>query len=147
MARVNESALQAEALSWIRQNQYSYLATLDKKQPRVRPIVLFSYNDAYWFITFSGDSKIQQIASNRQVEVCIPLHQDGQTGYIRLTGTASIVNNNNDKAEAAEQCYFFDEYFNGYDDPDFALISFDPSDVEFLRPGENYSQSFTLKRY
>jgi general stress protein 26 len=146
MARVNESALQAEALSWISKTNIPIWQRSIKSSPGT-PIVLFSYNDAYWFITFSGDSKIQQIASNRQVEVCIPLHQDGQTGYIRLTGTASIVNNNNDKAEAAEQCYFFDEYFNGYDDPDFALISFDPSDVEFLRPGENYSQSFTLKRY
>lgn len=147
MARTNESALQAEALSWIRQNQYAYLATVDKKQPRVRPIVLFNYDDGYWMVTFSGDSKVQQIAGNRWVEVCIPLHSDGQTGYVRLAGTAQIVTNNAQKAEAAEQCYFFDDYFSGSDDPDYSLISFDPSEIEFLRPGETYSQSFNLKRY
>ena len=147
MARINESALQQEMLAWIRQNQYSYLATVDKKQPHVRPIVLFSFDDAYWLVTFSGDSKVQQIAGNKWVEICVPLMEEGQTGYIRLCGTATIVTSKTLKAEAAEQCYFFDEYFNGYDDPDYTLISFDPSDAEYLRPGESFSQSFTLKRY
>lgn len=147
MARTNESALQAEALAWLGQNQYAYLATVDKKQPRVRPIVLFSYNDGYWIITFSGDSKVSQISGNRWVEICVPLSDEGHTGYLRLSGTARIVNSDAEKAEAAEQCYFFDQYFSGYDDPDFSLISFDATEVEYLRPGETYSQSFHLKRY
>ncbi len=147
MARTNESALQQEVMAWIRQNQYAYLATLDKKQPHVRPIVLFSYNDGYWIVTFSGDSKVQQIANNRWVEICIPLHEDGNTGYIRLVGTAMLVSNASQKLDAIQECYFFDEYFSGADDPDYTLISFDPSDVEYLRPGETFSQSFPLKRY
>lgn len=134
-------------MAWIRQNQYAYLATLDKKQPHVRPIVLFSYNDGYWIVTFSGDSKVQQIANNRWVEICIPLHEDGNTGYIRLVGTAMLVSNASQKLDAIQECYFFDEYFSGADDPDYTLISFDPSDVEYLRPGETFSQSFPLKRY
>ncbi|HNX38447.1 MAG TPA: pyridoxamine 5'-phosphate oxidase family protein, partial [Candidatus Cloacimonadota bacterium] len=144
MARTNESALQQEVMSWIRQNQYAYLATLDKKQPHVRPIVLFAFNDGYWIVTFSGDSKVQQIANNRWVEICLPIHEEGNTGYVRLVGTASIVTNSNLKLDAIEECYFFDEYFSGADDPDYSLISFDPSDVEYLRPGETFSQSFPL---
>lgn len=147
MARTNESSLQQEIMSWISRNQYAYLATVDKKQARVRPIVLFSVDDHYNIVTFSGDSKVQQINANKYVEICIPITDSGQTGYIRLSGIAKIETSQNAKRDAAEYCYFFDEYFGGIDDPDFTLIDFDPSEAEFLRPGETFSQTCQLKRY
>ncbi|MBW6514794.1 MAG: pyridoxamine 5'-phosphate oxidase family protein [Candidatus Syntrophosphaera sp.] len=145
MARVSESALQQEIMAWIGQNQYVYLATVDKKQPRVRPVVLFIHAGRHFFATFSGDAKVGQIAANKWVEICVPLSEDGHTGYIRLSGTASIVNKAALKAEASERCYFFDEYFRGSDDPDYTLIEFLPEAAEYLRPGERYSQSLNLK--
>ncbi|HCX60237.1 MAG TPA: hypothetical protein DG355_06190, partial [Candidatus Cloacimonas sp.] len=87
--------------------------------------VLFTVEDRYFFATFTGDSKVAQIQNNKLVEACVPLEEDGHTGYIRLKGRASIVNNAALKAEASERCYFFDEYFSGYDDPDYTLIEFD----------------------
>ena len=146
MARINESALQQEILSWIKQNQYVYLATSDRKQARVRPVVLFTISDQFYFATFSGDAKVAQIQANKLVEVCVPLSEDGQTGYIRLSGSARIVNNPNLKAEALEFCFFFDQYFSGYDDPDYTLIGFEPDFAEYLRPGEGHSQGCNLKR-
>jgi len=147
MSRTSESALQQEILSWIRQNQYVYLATVDKRQPHVRPMVMFVFDDRFFFVTFSGDAKVHQIANNKWVEVCVPLYESDNTGYIRLTGVAHIVKNPALKAEAAEQCFFFDEYFQGYDDPDYTLIEFVPEMAEYLRPGERYSQTCNLKRY
>ncbi|MDZ4121274.1 MAG: pyridoxamine 5'-phosphate oxidase family protein [Candidatus Cloacimonadaceae bacterium] len=147
MAKTNESALQAEIQSWIKRFQYSYLATIDKNRARVRPVVLFWVDDRYSIITFSGDAKVQQIAANKNIEICIPIREDESTGYIRFLGTAKISTNMAEKSEAAEYCYFFDEYFRGVDDPDFTLIFFDPSEAEFLRPGETYCQSCILKRY
>lgn len=147
MAKINESALQQEMFAWIKQNQYVYLATSDKKQARVRPVVLFSSEDRYFFATFSGDAKVAQIQANKLVEVCIPLLEDGHTGYIRLSGIAKIVTNAALKAEASERCFFFDEYFQGYDDRDYTLVEFDPDYAEYLRPGERYSQGCNLKRY
>jgi general stress protein 26 len=147
MARTNESQLQQELMAWIRQNQYVYLATSDKKQARVRPVVLFLYDERYFFATFSSDSKVAQIQNNKLVEICIPLTEDGHTGYIRLSGSAKIVTNAALKAEASERCFFFDQYFSGYDDPDYTLIEFDPELADYLRPGETYSQSCHLRRY
>ncbi|PKN72507.1 MAG: hypothetical protein CVU50_06515 [Candidatus Cloacimonetes bacterium HGW-Cloacimonetes-3] len=147
MARTSESALQQEIMACIKQNQYVYLGTVDKKQARVRPVVLFMHDDRYFIATFSGDSKVAQIQNNKQVEVCIPLLEDGHTGYIRLSGLASIVHNATLKADASERCFFFDEYFSGYDDPDYTLIELDFDYSEYLRPGERYSQSCSLKRY
>lgn len=146
MAKINESALQQEMLAWIKQNQYVYLATSDKRQARVRPVVLFIHADRYFFATFSGDAKVAQIQANRLVEVCIPLSEAGHTGYIRLGGTAKIVTNAALKAEASERCFFFDQYFGGYDDPDYTLIEFEPDSAEYLRPGESFSQNINLKR-
>ncbi|PKN78917.1 MAG: hypothetical protein CVU48_06905 [Candidatus Cloacimonetes bacterium HGW-Cloacimonetes-1] len=147
MSRTNESSLQLEIMSWIKRDQYAYLATADKKQPHVRPVVLFMVEDSYHIVTFSGDSKVQQINNNKQVEICIPISEDSQNGYIRLIGLAHIVTKADEKRDATEYCYFFDEYFRGFDDPDFTLISFDPTEAEYLRPGETYSQSCQLKRY
>jgi general stress protein 26 len=147
MAKNNESAIQQELAAWIKQNQYVYLATSDRKQARVRPVVLFLFEERYFFATFSGDAKVAQIQANRLVEICIPLTEDGHTGYIRLSGIARIVNNAALKAEASERCFFFDQYFSGYDDPDYTLIEFDPDYAEYLRPGETYSQSCNLKRF
>lgn len=147
MAKTNESAIQQELAAWIKQNQYVYLATSDRKQARVRPVVLFLHEDRYFFATFSGDAKVAQIQANKLVEICIPLTEDGHTGYIRLSGIARIINNAALKAEASERCFFFDQYFSGYDDPDYTLIEFDPDYAEYLRPGETYSQSCNLKRF
>ncbi len=147
MARTSESALQQEMLSWIKQNQYVYLATSDKNRPHVRPVVMFLYEERYFVATFSGDSKVNQISNNKLVEVCIPLLEDGHTGYLRLSGHASIVHNAALKAEASERCFFFDEYFSGYDDPDYTLIELDFDYAEYLRPGERNSQGCNLKRY
>lgn len=147
MARSTESQLQQEIMAWIGQNQYVYLATCDKKQARVRPVVLFIYDERYFFATFSGDAKVAQIQNNKLVEICIPLSEDGHTGYIRLGGSANIVNNAALKADASERCFFFDQYFSGYDDPDYTLVEFCPDTAEYLRPGETYSQSCHLKRY
>jgi len=147
MARNNESLIQQEILSWLKRDQYAYLATVDKKQPKVRPVVLFNVQDRFFIVTFSGDAKVQQINSNREVEICTPISDSGDTGYIRLAGTAVIVTKPDDKQNAIDFCYFFDEYFSGSDDPDFTLIEFFPVDAELLRPGETFSQSCQLRRY
>mgnify|MGYP002683493079 CR=1 FL=1 len=65
MARTSESALQQEIMAWISQNQYVYLATVDKKQARVRPVVLFMYEDRSFFATVSGDAKFGQLSANK----------------------------------------------------------------------------------
>ncbi len=147
MARTNESALQQEIMAWIKQNQYVYLASSGKNKPKVRPVVMFMHEERYYIATFSGDSKVNQIANNKFVEVCVPLLEDGHTGYIRFGGIAKIVTNAALKAEASECCFFFDEYFNGYDDPDYTLIELDFDSAEYLRPAERYYQTCNLKRY
>ncbi|HPT71534.1 MAG TPA: pyridoxamine 5'-phosphate oxidase family protein [Candidatus Cloacimonadota bacterium] len=147
MAKVNESALQSEVMSYFGRYQYAYLSTCDKNQPRVRPVALFYVEDRFWVVTFSGDAKVSQIRSNRNIEICLPIREAGDTGYIRATGTAHIDNDSYNKREASEFCYFFEEYFSGVDDPDFTLLALQLDEFEYMRPGESFSQKFTLRKY
>jgi general stress protein 26 len=56
-----------------------------------------------------------------------------------MTGTAKINNDANDKDEAQYFCYFFDNMYDGSDDPDFTLVELDFETYEFFRPGYNHS--------
>jgi general stress protein 26 len=145
MAKANESALQNEVMSYIGRYQYAYLSTCDKNQPRVRPVALFFEKGKFWVITFKGDAKVNQIKNNRNIEICFPIKDDENTGYVRANGVAYIENNTQLKHEASEFCYFFDDYFSGIDDPNFALLCLEMVDFEYMRPGESFSQKFTLR--
>lgn len=147
MAKNNDSALQSEVMSYIRRYQYAYLSTCDKNQPRVRPVALFYVDGSFWVVTFKGDAKVAQIRNNKLIEVCFPIREEGNTGYIRATGTARIDNDSYNRQEASEFCYFFEEYFSGVDDPNFTLLEIQLDEFEFMRPGETFSQNFTLRKY
>ncbi len=144
MAKSNESQIKNEIYSLLRENQESYLATSVNDQPYVRPLILFYAYNRFWYISFKKDAKTAQIRSNKKIEVCIPLHESGNTGFIRAQGTAKIVNDQNLKAEAIDFCYFFDEYFDGVDDPDYLLIELFFDQMQLMRPGETYSVKVNL---
>ena len=79
MSRTNESALQQDIMAWIKQNQYVYLATVDKNKARVRPVVLFIYDDRFFVTTFTGDSKVSQIQNNKKQTT-----GNGKSKWVRL---------------------------------------------------------------
>lgn len=146
MKKNAESALQAEALAFLGSSPYVYLATCDHGQPHVRPMALFCVEDEYWMVTFSGDAKVHQITNNAAIEICYPIREEGNTGYVRATGTSKIVKDRALREAAMEFCYFFDDYFSGVDDPDYTLIQLELTELELMRPGETFSQRCTLKR-
>ncbi|HPY95622.1 MAG TPA: pyridoxamine 5'-phosphate oxidase family protein [Candidatus Cloacimonadota bacterium] len=144
MARNTESKLKNEMFSLIRENQESYLATSLNNQPYVRPLILFYAWGRFWYISLKNEAKTAQIQSNKRIEVCIPLRESGNTGYIRAIGSAKIVNDPNLKYDAIDFCYFFDEYFDGADDPNYILIELFFEQMELMRPGDSYSEKINL---
>ncbi len=144
MAKNNESQIKNEIFSLLRENQVSYLATCVNDQPYVRPLILFYAYGRFWYVSFKNDPKTAQINANKNVEVCIPLHESGNTGFIRAQGTAKIIKDNNLKADAIDFCYFFDDYFDGADDPDYLLIEIVFHQMSLMRPGETYTSKISL---
>lgn len=145
MGKVNDEQVFEEIYSYIKQNQYCYLATVLEKQPKIRPMVLFYHKNRFWMITFTNDSKVAQLKKNKLCEVCIPVsdHFDNK-GYIKLTGQANIVKDYDLKYDASHFCYFFDEYYNSADDPDFTLIELVFSVFEIVSPGDIHGKKVTV---
>jgi general stress protein 26 len=144
MAKNNESQIKNEIFSLLRENQESYLATSVNDQAFVRPLILFYAYSRFWYVSFKKDAKTAQIRQNKRVEVCIPLHESGHTGYIRAQGIAKIINDPQLKYEAMDFCYFFDDYFDGADDPDYILIELMFDQMQLMRPGETFSIKVNL---
>lgn len=144
MGKNNDSQIRQEIFSLIHENQYCYLATALNNQPFLRPMVLFYAYGRFWIVTLKGDAKVQQIQNNQQVEVCIPIHESGDTGFIRAQGSAKIIRDINIKKEAIDFCYFFDDYFEGADDPDYTLIELIFGQMQLMRPGESYSTKISI---
>ncbi|MCB5250125.1 MAG: pyridoxamine 5'-phosphate oxidase family protein [Candidatus Cloacimonadales bacterium] len=144
MARNTESKLKSEIFALIKENQESYLATSLNNQPFVRPLILFYAWGRFWYISLKNEAKTAQLKNNNKVEVCIPLRDSGHTGYIRASGIAKIIKDHNLRYDAIDFCYFFDEYFEGADDPNYILIELLFDQMELMRPGESYSEKVNL---
>ena len=128
-----------EVYSYITENQYVYLATTQEMQPKIRPMVLFFYKGLFYFVTFTNDPKVAQIKNNKLCEVLLPIKDElNNNGYIKMTGRAKICTDADARYDAAYFCYFFDQYYDGPDDPDFCLIECSFDTFEFLKPGDNH---------
>jgi general stress protein 26 len=128
-----------EILSYVRDNQYVYLATILENHPKVRPMTMFYYHGRYFMVTFINDSKVLQIRNNKNIEVILPLKEEpNRDGYIRFSGIAKIINDPSLKQEATYFCYFFDEFWDGSDDPEFCLLELIFDSYEYMMPGNNH---------
>jgi general stress protein 26 len=139
MGRKAEQLTVNDIYSFIGDNQYVYFATTLDNQPKIRPMVLFYIRGRFFFVTFKSDAKIAQVRSNKLCEVLLPLKDEiDNNGYIRMTGTAKICDDVDMKQDAEYFCYFFDQYFDGADDPDFCLIELFFDSFEYMKPGDNH---------
>jgi general stress protein 26 len=101
---------------------------------------LFFNKGKFYFVTFTNDSKVAQIRQNKLCEVLLPIKDEvGNRGYIKMTGKAKICNDPYAREDAQYFCYFFDDFYEGADDPDFTLIELNFEAYEFMKPGETHS--------
>ena len=140
MGKVSDQLTKADLYSYISKQQYVYFATVLEKQPKLRPMTLFFDKGRFFFVTFRNDAKIIQIKSNKWCEVLLPLQDEsGSHGYLRMSGFSMICSDAYTRQEATYFCYFFDDFFDGADDPSFCLLELFFDSFELLRPGESHS--------
>ena len=121
------------------------LATVDANEgPRVRPVTLVAYDSAYWIETGATSAKVAQIRNNPKIELCLVFAEGSNSGYVRLAGRAKITTDAATKERVSSHTEFFADYWNGPDDPDFALLRIVPETVEYMRPGEMEPHKLTL---
>ncbi len=79
-----------QIIEFINKNPACFLATCDKKQPRVRGMLTYKADQTgIWFHTGRTKDLSKQIAANPNVELCY--FDAGTNTQIRVTGKAKIV--------------------------------------------------------
>lgn len=121
-----------EALGYIEALDVAYLASCVDDQPYVRAMMLIKRNGKYYFATGSTDGKINQLTRNPNVEVCIPIEDEGS---VRLRGKISFVTNEDTRTEIYDCAGFIQGFWADPQDPDFVLMEFKPNHLEYMRPG------------
>jgi uncharacterized pyridoxamine 5'-phosphate oxidase family protein len=136
--------LLAETWGHFREYQTVYFATLEEGKPRLRPVTLAHLEERWWILTGTGDAKVGQLRKCPWFELCLPLEDGDQHGYVRAKGTAGIVDDFATKALIAERCAYFKKYWEGPHDLTFTLVELRFEGLEWLRPGENKAVTFRL---
>ncbi len=121
------------------------LATSEGDQPRVRPVTLIRYRGSFWVATGARSAKVSQIRANPKIEFCLNLRSVAGNGHVRVAGSGEVVADQAIKEELARHVAFFADYWEGADDPTYALIRISPQEVEHLRPGEMLPHRFSVR--
>lgn len=128
--------------SYFKNMQNVLLATAEKDQPAVRPVTMLYYDDRFWVGTGTGDAKMKHIQQNKKVEFCMLIKGENDTGYIRGSGIADIVEDAATRKLLADNMPYFKYFWKSPDDPRFTLLHIIIQRVEYMEPGK-----ITVKRF
>jgi len=140
--KVND--IKQEAWSHFEDYQYVMLATTEGSQPRVRPVTLINFDKTLWIGTGTNSAKVKQIRDNSNIEFCLQFERDSGNGYVRVVGVANIVTDKKTKARLADHIDFFNNHWEGIDDPTYTLIQITPVEIEYRRSSEMAVQRFKV---
>ena len=130
------SGMRDEIWGLLKKTQPVFLATLDGKQPRVRPVTMIHHDKKLWVTTGTKDAKVKQIKKNAKFEVSWYFGRKGNPGSLRLSGKAEIVKDKKTKAEIAAQLNWFNYFWKSVDDPHYTRLRLASDRAEYMRPGE-----------
>ena len=131
----------------IKEEQIVFLATVEEKQPKVRPITLLYIDNKFWVTTNINSSKAKQILENPKTELCLFLENKENpynSGYVRAEGIAKITLDRDTKFKVGQKAGVFGTYFKNIDDPDYALMEILPKRIEYIRPTEKKRHKIVL---
>lgn len=143
---MNEKNISLKDKVWghFKDMQAVFLATTDGDQPKVRPVTLICFDNRLWIGTGTQSAKIKQIKKDKKVEFCLFLKEDKVNGYIRGTGDAIIVQDNDTRKLLSDNMSYFKNFWKGPDDPNYTLLEIVIKEIEYLKPGGLKVEKLTL---
>jgi uncharacterized pyridoxamine 5'-phosphate oxidase family protein len=111
------------------------LATLSDDGPRVRPVTVVNHEGKVYALTGSQDAKMRHLREDPRFEFYIHLEDDGSKGYVRFMGRVMMVEDLDLRKEVGDASGFAWKYFDGPEDPDYALLEMGIRQAEIMRPG------------
>jgi general stress protein 26 len=132
--------LRKEIESKFRTQSVVYLATVERDQPRVRPVTLVSLDAGFYIITGARGgrdaAKLRHIRTNPRVEYYLTLEEEKKSGFIRGEATASVVRDQATKERLFNEIEWAKSYFKGPEDPDYVLLGIHPRAYSYRKPGD-----------
>lgn len=128
---VRPEEVRSLALNVVQQDRFPNLATIDKDQPRVRPVSPVRTDG---FVVYVANlrqyHKTEEISANPNVELC---YLDENHDQVRLTGKAEVVRERTILTEIWESNPLLRQYLGSMDNPDLIVYRIIPLQVRFMR--------------
>jgi general stress protein 26 len=134
--------LKQEVLALLKPEQMVYLSTSIDNQPKVRPVTLIYNKNRFFFATGANDAKVQQISSNPQVEICLTIKNETNSGYVRAGGILELISDSSIRKEIYEEASFLHYFWKAPTDPSYVLYQMNWHTVEYMKPGETLATKF-----
>jgi uncharacterized pyridoxamine 5'-phosphate oxidase family protein len=109
-----------------REQQVVWFATVEEKQPRVRPMTLIYNNDKFYMITGARGGKnaykLRQLRKNPRFEYYYTLKGKQMDGFIRGIGDSWEIDNEETKEKIFDLIEWAKGFFPTVDHPDYMLL-------------------------
>jgi general stress protein 26 len=139
-----DSKLVDEAFSHLGLTTVSFLATCEGGQPHVRAMMLIRKGDGLYFATGTRDAKVREATKNPRAEVCVMVGDEDSGGSVRLTGALRVVYDEDVRADIFQCVGFAESFWQEPGNPDFTLLEFRPSRLQYMQPGTTEIRSTEL---
>jgi len=136
--------LKKEIFSYIKRTNPIYLATVKNNKPAVRPVTLIYFDNEFFVATGKNDAKLKQIMANNNIEFCLSISDENNSGYIRGAGKAKIIEDINIKQKIMDNIDFLKMFWTKADDPTYALLRIVLNEIEYLKIGEMLAKRFKV---
>lgn len=114
-----------------------FFSTVEKNQPRVRPMALIYCENEFWLTSRSYEEKMDQVKENANFEFSFN-DREKLKGMIRVTGKAYVIEDLKTKEKLSKAISFFKDYFTEPADPNFGLIKLEIAEVRVLSNRKRY---------
>ena len=129
--RVNPDNLQSLAAEVIKKAKFPMMATIDEKQPRLRPVSPVHVDGFTIYIAnLRTYRKTKQLAENPNVEIC---YLDEDHNQVRITGVASVVHDRTLLEMFWRQNRLLEHYLGTIDNPELIVYKINPIKVTYMQ--------------
>lgn len=128
---IEPSRVRELALAVVAADRFPQLATVDRDQPRLRPVSPVKTDGFTVYIAnLRSYHKTAEIATNPKVELC---YVDGGHNQVRITGVAEVVTERPLTEEIWNANPLLRQYLGSLDNPELIVYRVRPSRVRYMQ--------------
>ena len=128
---IEPSELQKLAREVIAKARFPFMATIDEKEPRVRPVSPVRMDGFTVYVAnLKSYHKTAEVAANPHVELC---YMDSAHDHIRIAGVAETVKDRKVLQEIWDANPLLRQYLGSIDNPELIVYKIVPTRVRYMQ--------------